>query len=470
MDDVRIRFEKALSDFGIGNLIDKADRIIIGFSGGADSRVLLSLLKEYTHERKEIICAHVNHMIRGEDADRDEMNCVEWANEYGVPIRISRIDVPTIAKREGKGIEETARNVRYGFFDSLVSEFNGVSLIATAHNADDNLETVLFNLLRGSGTHGMTGIPPVRDGKYIRPLILCSSSLIRDYCRKNGISYNIDQTNTDTEYTRNYIRNRIVPLLGTITNDPVDSVSRMCSILRADDDYILSAADSFIDKNGCGTQSLDKLLNLHNAVLSRVIERLYRFAGGKRTLSKTHVDSVIDAIRNKKGTVFLSLPDGIFFTRSGESVYFSIGRLHCDGIEGAFHLKVDGEPFVFGDVAVAASTNPLPTLFLQENIYNLSIHKLTNFDKIKGDIFIRGRVDGDSFRFGGITRKVKKLFSEKKIPFDKRNRLPIIADNDGIIWIPGFPLRDGVSPSSVNGNESVWLCFYEKELKKDFER
>ncbi len=464
MDAIRNCFNKALFDFGIDRMINNADRIIVAFSGGADSRVLLSLMREYTLAHgKQLMCAHLNHMIRGEDAFRDENNCVKWAQECGVPIRVCRVDVPAAAEKNGKGIEETARNERYKFFDSLASELDGTSLIATAHNADDNLETVIFNLLRGSGTRGMTGIPPVRDGKYIRPLILCRSAAIRNFCKNNGIEYNVDSTNNDTYYTRNYIRKTIVPLLGHVSCEPADAVLRMCSVLRTDDDFISSFADDYIAENGSGPQSLSRLNSLHNAILSRVIDRLYRNAGGLRALSKSHVDSITDAVRNKQGTVYLNLPDGVVFYRSGNTVSFGQGNHTAEKIMGTASISTDGKPFVCEDFAVTATTDPVPSLVINENIYNLSIHILTNFDKIKDDFFVRGRMDGDTYKFGGMTRKVKKLFSEKKIPSEKRDNIPLVLDKDGIVWIPGFPLRDGSSSVNSENRCTVYLCYYEKK-------
>ena len=462
MDEIGKRFFSALSEFGIGRLIDGADRIIVGFSGGADSRVLLILLNKLACEKgKEIICAHVNHMIRGNAADEDEIKCVKWAEESGVPIRICRANIPAIAKQRGKGVEETARDERYRFFEAISKELGGKSLIATAHNADDNLETVLFNLLRGAGTHGMCGIPPVRDDKYIRPLILCSSSSIRKYCIENEIEYNVDSTNENTEYTRNYIRNSIVPLLKEITDDPEQAVLRMCSNLRTDDEFLSMLAEDFIEKS-VGSLTVSSLFSLHSAVLSRVIDRLYRKAGGKRSLSKIHIDAVSDAIKNKKGAVILNLPCGIRFIKSKNHISFENGVSVHEPIEGSYSLCIDGNPFVFEDCAVSVSSALNDKISINNNIYNLSIHKKTDFDKIKGSLSVRGKVEGDTFKYGGMTRKVRKLFSEAGIPFGMRRSVPIICDEDGIVWIPGFPLRDGMETQSNKTDKTVFICYYKK--------
>ena len=465
MEDVYLRFIRALEEFGMDRIIDDSDRVIVAFSGGADSHVLLHLLVPYLRERnKEILCAHVNHMIRGEDAFRDEEKCVGWAKEAGVDIKILRTDVPSIAENEKTGIEETARKVRYGFFEKLCSELPGKTVVATAHNADDNLETVLFNMMRGASIKGLCGIPPVREGKYIRPLILCPSQMIRDYCRKKSIQYSVDKTNTDL-YSRNYIREKITPELRHLTADPADQVSKMCSMLKRDDDYLTLEAKRFIKRRVGGSVPKDELKELHDAVLSRVLILLYKEAVPDKSLSSTHVRDMISALRSDKGALSLCLPGNCDFTVADGGVSF---KKRTEGksqkrIGGVQPLRVDGDPFIFEDYAVRITKEPLPVLRTNENIYNLFIHKLTDFDKIKGDFSIRSRCEGDVYRYGGMTRKVKKLLSERKIPVKDRDCVPLVCDDDGIVWIPGFPLRDGTSAADKNSEKAVYICYYRKQ-------
>ena len=170
--------------------------------------------------------AHLNHMIRGDEAERDENFCRETAERLGVRLYVRRRDVPALAITGGS-IEEVARRERYSFFDDICRNSKPKTLVATAHNADDNLETVLFNLMRGSGLRGMCGIPPIRDGKYIRPLLTFSGEEVRGICRTDGIPFVFDSTNAETDYTRNRIRQRIVPELRAVAPTVESAALRM---------------------------------------------------------------------------------------------------------------------------------------------------------------------------------------------------------------------------------------------------
>ena len=465
MNVVLNKFLEALDVFTIAPLIDRADRVVIAYSGGADSQLLLRLLSPYLKDRgKDVLCAHVNHMIRGDEAFADEEKCVRWAESAGVPIRVKRADVPALARSSGTGIEETARNVRYAFFESLRGELGGNTLIATAHNADDNLETVIFNMMRGAGLRGMCGIPAVRDGVYIRPLLLCTGDEIREYCRDNDIPYCVDSTNADTEYSRNYIRNSVTPALKKLNPSPADAVSRMCLNLDADRDCLDKEAERFAESRADADLAIDDLAVLHDALLVRVLALIYKKAGGKRALSAAQLNGMARGVRSAENTFDLNLPDGLIFHIEDGAVSFINGPIDrpVTEIEGNTPLKIGGEPFRSGDFLIRAGLDIPDTVESNGIIYNLSIYKTTQFDKIKGDFFVRGRKEGDSYRFGGMTRKVKKLFSESGMTLKKRAASPIVCDGDGIFWIPGFPLRDGACADGADVRSPVYLCLYEK--------
>ena len=186
--------------------LDPNSSILVGFSGGADSSALLDMLCSYAQKSgAKIYAAHINHGIRGAEALRDEEFCRKRAQSYNIPLFVLSADVPSLAKSSGQSIELCARNIRYDFFAKIMSE-NSIPLLATAHNANDNLETVLFNLTRGSGLRGLCGIPDKREcrgGMLIRPILHMSREDILKYCRENGLDYVTDSTNTDTDYTRN---------------------------------------------------------------------------------------------------------------------------------------------------------------------------------------------------------------------------------------------------------------------------
>ena len=198
--------------------------ILVGFSGGADSTALLHLLKKYAElTGAKLYAAHINHCIRGEEADRDEAFCKSFAQELGVTFFSLRTDVPKIAEQTGESVETAARRVRYEYFDSLMSE-NNIHILATAHNADDNLETILFNIARGTGLSGLCGIPNIRpcaNGVVVRPIINMEKREILNYCEQNSLKFVTDSTNVDTDYTRNKIRAQIIPVMREVNSGAV---------------------------------------------------------------------------------------------------------------------------------------------------------------------------------------------------------------------------------------------------------
>jgi len=465
MDSVLEKFEGSISSLGLRKYTDTAERIIVAFSGGADSCLLLNLTCRYFLPLgKTVECAHLNHMIRGEEAYRDERFCEETARKLGLKLHLKRVDIPNLTKNGGS-VEEVARRERYAFFNELIGEAKN-TVVLTAHNSDDNLETVLFNLVRGSSLKGLCGIPPVRDGVYLRPLLTFSSDEIRGICEEQGILYVTDSTNLENDYTRNYIRNNIVRGLREISESPEISVGRMCALLRQDEEYLDSVANEFI-KNECGTFIPNlKASELHDAVLSRVIIRKFTdfsendYSSPK--LEKIHVDLICSRIRETPNSRFsLSLPGNIeFFSEYGKSCFRSSSQNHKSIDYSHTELNFDVPVAKNGYVVLLTKDISRFSAKIEENIYNLSIHKALKFDKIKGNLKIRVREAGDVFRFGGMTHKVKKIFSEKKLSANERETLPIVFDDDGIVWIPGFPVRDELSDG--NGGDS-YICVFKKK-------
>ncbi len=454
---VRRAFACAMAEWPICDAVAGCREMFVAFSGGADSAALLVLMREYAAEHRISLTAiHVHHGIRGAEADRDALACEAFCRERGIPLLIRRADVPALAKQWSLGLEEAARRVRYEAFDALCGEKEN-ALVATAHSADDNLETVLFHMLRGAGSAGMAGIPPVR-GRYIRPLLGCSSSEIRDFCRAEGIPYVSDSTNADNTYTRNYIRNEITPALRKITPAPEKAVMRMSSLLRRDEAFLHQAAVSALGEYAAKTSApCGMLSDLEDAVLSRACGILYgNAAGGKGDLSAAHVTELCRMIRAGRCDS-ISLP-GSFRARvfDGEIAFLP----EKDSTAGAdlFHFSltegVHSFPeYGFGVCFFADEGKNIP---FDKNIYKLAICTSLPFDTIQSKAFVRFRQPGDRYRFGGMTRSVKKLLNEAKIPPEKRDRLPVFCDEAGILWIPGFPVRDG---GSADGARAFLACF-----------
>ena len=251
-------------------MLAPGDRVLCGLSGGADSVVLLHLLLSLKQEYSlRILAVHVHHGIRGAEADRDEAFCRQLCREYGVRLYCEHADVPGYAAESGRNLEDAARCLRYEVFRRLRAEAD-IDRIALAHHADDNMETVLLNLTRGSGLAGICGIPPVR-GEIIRPLIACKKSDIAGYCAENGLSYVTDSTNADPSYARNFIRSHVIPLLAELNPEVQQAFYQTSAIARADDEALWLESETHTLSEG-----RRKLSALPDAVLDRVLLREYR--------------------------------------------------------------------------------------------------------------------------------------------------------------------------------------------------
>ena len=408
-------------------MLDGVSSLLIGYSGGADSTALLFAMRDIALCRGiNIFCAHVDHMIRGDDALHDYEHCRRTCERLGVTFFGTHIDIPALAKERGEGIEECARRERYAYFDSLCAE-HGIDKIAVAHNSGDNFETVLFNLARGSSIRGLCGIPPVREN-IVRPLIECSRREIEAYCTEIGEKYVTDKTNSDTAYSRNYIRHEIVPRLLTLNPSAEKNVSRMCFALRRDADSLDKIAKD-TDVEG-------------DALTIRRIVNAYKNVSGGKTLESVHIENALKLI--KKGTLHssVSLPDKLCLriTREGFDIV-------PDVREKSFGEPDD--PIVLSGEGIYDLCRGGRVILTKEdiNIYKLSIHKGFNSVKIKGTVVCRYRREGDTIVCGGHRKSVKKLLTERKISPDDRFSLPFFCDDDGIFFIPGVAVRDGASGS-----------------------
>lgn len=466
MKDIFLTVKKYADSCGITALIENSSGVIVGFSGGADSVFLLSFFKDYLSlfsDTKILAAAHLNHMIRGSEADSDCDFCREFCKNNGIRFFEKKVDIPKESAKAKCGTEEYARKVRYAFFDEcaeVLAEENGCEkngfLISTAHNASDNLETVIFNLARGSGISGIRGIQPIRDKRFIRPVLCITGDEIRNYCTDAGIDFVVDSTNSENEYTRNKIRHGIVPILREI-NPSADKASvRMSSLLSADEEFINNEADkAYTEVCSCEDADVSLLKNLENPILSRVVLKMLKSATDS-TVSEIHIDAVCAMIKASKSGK-LHLPGNItaiignrliFKVEKDKNAEDSAVRDYCYPLsDGENFIEEDGSVITFGKMTNSESESAEN----HGNIYNKFIYIIAVNDTIKGNIFVRSKRDGDTVLCGGHHRKIKKLFNEKKLPEDRRRTVPVICDDDGILWIPGICIRDGAKATKGNG-------------------
>lgn len=417
--------------------------ILVGFSGGADSSALLLMLKIYSEQSgAKIYAAHLNHGIRGDEADRDEQFCRELARAYGVEFFSLRLDIPAIARESGESIESAARRERYDFFNRIMRE-KSIPILATAHNADDNLETVIFNLTRGAGLLGLCGIPdsrPTECGVVIRPILSMEKKDIIAFCNKNSINYVTDSTNADNEYTRNKIRNQIIPLLKEINSGVVKNASRATESLKEDSLCLQSATSSFIGEHTSEHSiDLDALCNYPAPIVNRALISLYSDISEGATLETVHVNAIKQLAQNGVPHSSTSLPAGIDATVENGRLCLIRKKAPAQKIDYDITLTSGQSTIDSAEIDIFVDTEPY-----SKNIYKNSILLSIDSAKINGVLHARSRRSGDSILSGKLHKSVKKLLNEKKIPLELRSRIPIIYDENGIVAIPLVAIRDGV--------------------------
>lgn len=407
--------------------------VLLALSGGADSRFLLHVLsKGAERDGFPILLAHVHHGIRGETADRDCEFCLSLAARYGLPIEVLRADVPTLAREHGRGLEEEARAVRYEFFGRLMRE-RGIHLLATAHQADDLLETMLFRMARGTGGGGLCAIPRVRkfgEGWLTRPLLELTAAEIRAACRKLQLDYIEDETNSDRTYARNRIRGDVIPALETLFPAPQKQAVRLSERLRADEDYFCGVVDEFFSSRSDGNLSCADLAALHPAVRSRVFARWLASVGVTAdAVLLARLDNLLEGANGRR----VPLSRDRFVTRCRDRLSVQTRSSEPPAYRVPLSL---GEVTLPSGVTVSVSLDGKST-----NVYNLSTESTLKFAAkpamIEDGWFWRERRAGDAVLLGGHHRRLRRLWREAGVPAELRERLPVLCNADGaVVWAP----------------------------------
>ncbi len=415
--------------------------VCVCFSGGIDSTVLLWMMHRLRDELGIGLSAcHFNHMLRGAEADGDEQFCVQICKQLNIPLYCGRADVANFHMENKISVEEAAREMRYAWFCET-AHAHGIDLMATAHHQDDQAETVLFRVIRGTTVSGLAGIPPKRD-IFVRPLLCLTKEEICFYANELSLNYRTDLTNFSEQYTRNYIRQTVFPVLKSINPSVSDALVRLSKYAVEDDCLISSLLPQYED--------VQNVQGLPQGLLRRIVARNYSVFSGN-TLCYQHVDEICNAAclgLDKR----IGLPDGdiavvsggyLFFEKeSSDTVYEIENGVLEEGITYACNKKIR---------IIFCKNQPHEISRLMENsscekeiVYNLSTEILLSFDKIYGMIRYRARQHGDRLRIHGINRSVKKLFSEQNIPIHLRQMIPVFWDDVGLLCIPHVAVSDRV--------------------------
>lgn len=440
------------------SLFSEGAEVIAALSGGADSMALLSCLLELREEYDlKLSAAHVNHCLRGEDADRDEQFVRDYCKKVNVPLHVLKVDINKEAEKTGEGSEECGRRIRYEFFESL----SETALIATAHNLNDQAETVILHMIRGCSLNGLCGIPRKR-GRIIRPILGCTRAEIEEYCNNKDIPFVIDITNNENLYRRNRVRHDILPLILNENPAFLQQVNRMTKTLRDEDDFLNSSAkDLLAQSESDGGYSAEILKNAPLVLRRRAVyELLKKHCDSK--LEYKHVDSLEKLLLKGQGKIQLS-----------GNLYFRIRK-------GILETVVIEKNYNSPDALILSDNFPQKLIWnrndlIFEKVYKKDlgniqkVHKqilanCVDCDKIYGTLSVRSRLPGDKIRLSGsnCSKSLKNLFQEYGIPPEKRASMPLLCDENGILWIPSVGVADRASVT----NETDLILF--ADLREEF--
>ncbi|AYF53815.1 tRNA lysidine(34) synthetase TilS [Clostridium novyi] len=440
--------EKVIHTIKQNNMFEVGDKVVVAVSGGPDSICLLHIL--YKLKEKigiSIVAAHINHCLRGEEADKDEEYVRKFCENLNIQCFVKKEDVHKISKDRGISCEMAGREVRYDFFSEVLNNVRA-NKIAVAHNANDQAETILMRMLRGTGLEGLIGIRAVRDNIFVRPIIDITRDEIEDYCYVNNLNPRIDKTNLENIYTRNKIRLELIPYIQkNFNSDVIEVLNRFSDTVKIDNDYLNKVSLEKYNKYCKGEKDKviikEEVFKEHEAILTRVIRMaLKELKGNLNNFDKGHIYDIID-IQKKSTGKFIMLPKNIrVLNNYGDiNLYKNNNKINIDKGKQEYNLVINKENILDNGLKI--------TLDIINNVEDTkfdksSLIKYFDYDKINRDIKLRYRNNGDKFVPLGMkgTKKLKDLFINLKIPKEKRDIIPLIVFDDEISWIVGYRISD----------------------------
>ncbi|MGB5822966.1 MAG: tRNA lysidine(34) synthetase TilS [Proteocatella sp.] len=439
------------------NLISRNDKIIVALSGGPDSVCLLHILSKLSKEYGvTIYAAHLNHQIRGTAAHKDALYAMDLCAKLGIRYFVKSLDVPTYSKENKLSLEEGARILRYEMLFELKNELSAHK-IAVAHNLDDQAETVIMRIMRGTGLTGLKGMEYKRPDGIIRPLMDVLKKNIETYCRVNELHPRIDHTNLEDEYTRNKIRIHLLPYIQKEYAPNIkETLSRMANGLREDSLFIENIANEKFEKIASLIDDetvridLDLLESEDVVITKRIIRNAYKhIEGSYNGLETVHLDDVIELIQNQRKNAKINLPKGIIADKKSSYLYLTKKEIKNEPIEYEIEIPINKITIV-EELGIRVEVQKIS----KEKSKMFSTGSSTkSFDiaKVSGKLIIRNRRNGDKIKPLGLggTKKIKDILIDSKVPLELRNNVPLICDDEKILWIVGHCISEEAKISEL---------------------
>ena len=472
------RIEKFIQKY---HMLTCGDKVIAGVSGGADSVCLFLMLLELREKIGfDLIAVHVHHGLRGEAADQDQRFVEALCEQHRIPLEIFRVNLESIAKKRKQSLEEAGRMVRREAFDSVCQKYGG-NKIALAHHQNDNAETLLWNLSRGTGLDGLGGIRPV-NGKFIRPLLCMNRKEIEEYLAKRKQSYCIDETNAGTDYTRNKLRHLVLPILEEQVNLAAvrhmnETMEQIWELQEYMQEQVEAAYQECVQEHSekaCWIQIQQNSFETFPELIKKMVIRkgMEQVGGKKRDLSHKHVDVMMELMNKQVGRT-LDLPYEMHAKRNYEGIRLEKQRTYSFGEEKKAEIMQEcmSELNIPGEI-ILADRNLKVRCKILEKPKNLSIKdipqkiytKWFDYDIIKSSLYIRTRQAGDNIVIDekGHQKKLKSWFVDEKIPKEVRDSQLLLAENNEILWVLGHRMSQAYQVKQ----STKWILQIEVETYK----
>lgn len=452
--DFLAKVRAAVRDYG---MLGRGDSVLVAVSGGPDSVALLhAMIAIRSDWHLHVAAAHLNHQLRGEVAAQEAAFVQRLASALEIPCEVGSADVRALAKRRRLSIQEAAREARYAFLED-VADRSRAHKIALGHQADDNAESMLIHLLRGTGPKGLAGIPPVRGGRVIRPLIDIPRAQILGFLEQQGIAYQVDRSNFDPKYLRSRIRHEVIPCLEkNFHAEVVSPLTRLASILREEEQFWEKHVENTFTMVAVDTGqdgivlSAKKLATLHPALLRRLVRHVVSLsAGSLRRFEKHHVEAVLHLAGGDRSAGILDLPHGLKVVRDRDEISF---QLHGQKKPSSFEYCVTGLgttviPEIGRSLRLSVCEADEVRGRLRDNPASTALFDL---DTVSFPLVVRSFREGDRFVPLGMSgsQKVKDFFINRKVPRFRRVACPLVVSQGRIIWVGEHRIAEPVKVSA----------------------